>query len=78
MKLLNSLHFEKLKCTEKAEVLLRVSTLLLTRSRDNEACQCAEAAIQLRPTLAAAYLIAGQCYFHAKNYYQAVEKFRSG
>ena len=78
MKLLNRPLFQTTPLTKKAEVFTRLSTLLLARARDEEACQCAEAAIQLRPTLAAAYLIAGQCYFHAKDYQRAVETFRSG
>lgn len=76
--LLNNQHGDELSNADKAEVLTRLSTLLLAVSRNEEARQAAEIAIGLRPSFGAAYYIAGQSYFNTKQYDKAVNSFRAG
>ena len=76
--LLNNEHGDQLSNADKAEVLTRLSTLLLAVSRNEEAQQAAEIAIGLRPSFGAAYYIAGQSYFNTKQYDKAVNSFRAG
>jgi tetratricopeptide (TPR) repeat protein len=76
--MLNNQHGDELSNADKAEVLTRLSTLLLAVSRNEEARQAAEIAIGLRPSFGAAYYIAGQSYFNTKQYDKAVNSFRAG
>ena len=76
--LLGSVHGTALTDSNKAEVLTRLGSLLLSVHRHEEARRAADLAIGLRPTLSAAYFIAGQSYFNAKSYDLAVDRFRAG
>lgn len=78
--LLSNKHCTTMTCDDKAECLVRLSSLLLASvpPRSLEALQSSEIAIGFRPTFSAAYFSAGQAYFNLKKYQKAVDRFRAG